>query len=145
VKGFRFAGVESARPTPEVQQALEQADAVIICPSNPWVSIDPILEVLRLRSTVNHPSSVIAVSPIIAGKTIKGPAAKMYAELGIQPSASAVADHYRGLLSGFVMDKMDAGLADGFTIPVLVTNTLMQSRSDRRRLAKDVLDFIQTL
>jgi LPPG:FO 2-phospho-L-lactate transferase len=69
----------------------------------------------------------------------------MYAELGIQPSASAVAEHYRSLLSGFVMDKMDAGLADGFTIPVLVTNTLMQSRSDRRRLAKDVLDFIQTL
>lgn len=145
VKGFRFAGIESARPTPEVRQTLEEAETVIICPSNPWVSIDPILEVLQLRSSVHRPSSVIAVSPIIGGKTVKGPAAKMYAELGIQPSASAVAEHYRSLLSGFVMDKMDAGLADGFTIPVLVTNTLMQSRSDRRRLAKDVLDFIQTL
>ncbi len=146
VKGFRFVGVESARPTPEVQQALEGADAIVVCPSNPWVSVDPILAVLQFRSSIVHrPPPLMAVSPIIGGKTVRGPAAKMYAELGIQPSALAVAEHYRGLLSGFVMDKADARLLERFTIPVLVTNTLMQSQSDRRRLAKDVLDFIQKL
>jgi LPPG:FO 2-phospho-L-lactate transferase len=146
VKGFRFAGVESARPTPEVREALERADAVVICPSNPWVSIDPILSVTQLRSSVvGRPSSVIAVSPIIGGQTVKGPAAKMYAEMGIQPSALAVAEHYSGLLSGFVMDKADTSLAGQAGIPVLVTNTLMKSQNDRRRLAQDVLNFIQNL
>ncbi len=161
VKGFRFAGIESARPTPEVRQVLEEAEAVIICPSNPWVSIDPILALTSLRSTVHRPSSIIAlrstvhrppsivaVSPIIGGKTVKGPAAKMYAEMGVTPSALAVAEHYKNLLTGFVLDSIDADLAKNLqlaNVRTYVTNTLMKTASDRRRLAQDVLNLIQSL
>lgn len=152
VKGFRFAGLASAQPTPDVRTALEAADAIIICPSNPWVSIDPILA-LTLPSAPLSPSAgegraVIAVSPIIGGQTVKGPAAKMYAELGIQPSALAVAEHYKGLLSGFVLDTIDAAYAPELrraNVQTLVTNTLMKSQTDRRRLAEDVLNLIYTL
>jgi len=149
VKGFRFAGIESARPALGALETVEIADAIVICPSNPWVSIDPILAVLKLRSSVVHrPSSIIAVSPIIGGKTVKGPAAKMYAELGVPPSALAVAEHYRGLLTGFVLDYKDTGLEADIQksgIKTLATNTFMKSQNDRRRLAEDVLNFIQIL
>jgi LPPG:FO 2-phospho-L-lactate transferase len=87
---------------------------------------------------------VLAVSPIIGGKTVKGPAAKMYAELGIQPSALAVAHHYGMLLNGFVLDTVDAAQAEAvqtLTIRTLVTDTLMPSSDERRRLAQEVLDF----
>src|SRR6185503_2850541 len=92
VKGFRFEGADRAEAVPEAKAALQSADAVVICPSNPWVSIDPILKIIPIK---NKP--VYAVSPIIGGETVKGPAAKMYRELGIEPSALAVANHYRGL------------------------------------------------
>jgi len=107
VKGFRFDGVEAAEPAFGVREAVESADAIVICPSNPWVSVDPILRVIPLPK-----KKIVAVSPIIGGKTVKGPAAKMYAELGIEPSALAVAEHYRDLLSGFVLDNVDAHLSD---------------------------------
>jgi LPPG:FO 2-phospho-L-lactate transferase len=87
----------------------------------------------------------IAVSPIIGGQTVKGPAAKMFAELGIEPSALAVAKHYRNLLTGFVMDAVDAELLDevrGLNMRVCVTNTLMKSLDDRMQLAREVLRFI---
>ncbi len=154
VKGFRFAGIESAQPTSEVRQALKQADAIVICPSNPWVSIDPILALtpipspaLRERGAEGGVRAVIAVSPIIGGRTVKGPAAKMCAELGFRPSALAVAEHYRDLLTGFVIDRLDASLEENIRqmgITPLVTNTLMNNQADRRRLAQDVLNLIQT-
>jgi LPPG:FO 2-phospho-L-lactate transferase len=147
VKGFRFAGVESAKPAPGVLEAIEKADAVVICPSNPWVSIDPILAVAGIRSTLAV-KRIVAVSPIIGGQTVKGPAAKMYTELGILPSALAVAEHYRGLLSGFVIDTIDSGLENNvqrLNVKALATNTLMKTQDDRRRLAQDVLNLIQTL
>ena len=140
VKGFRFDGVEVAQPVIGAREAIESAQAVVICPSNPWVSIDPILRVLR---KIDKP--VIAVSPIIGGKTVKGPAAKMYAELGIEPSALAVAEHYRNLLAGFVLDSKDGQLSDKFKGKILVTDTLMNSPADRARLAVDVLHFIGSL
>lgn len=143
VKGFRFDGVEVAEPAQGVREALASADAIIFCPSNPWVSIDPILSVVK---EVNKP--VFAVSPIIGGKTVKGPAAKMYSELGIEPSAYAVAKHYRTILKGFVLDTTDAAMEKeiqdlGFA--TLVTNTLMNQLTDRARLANDVLNFIRSL
>ncbi|NWF65496.1 MAG: 2-phospho-L-lactate transferase [Chloroflexi bacterium] len=143
VKGFRFDGVESAAPAPGVQEALEAVDAVVFCPSNPWVSIDPILSVVK---EVNKP--VFAVSPIISGKTVKGPAAKMYSELGIEPSAYAVANHYRTILKGFVLDHADAEMEKeiqdlGFA--TLVTNTLMNQFIDRVQLANDMLHFMRSL
>jgi len=161
VKGFRFEGVEIAEAAPGVLEALETADVVIICPSNPWVSIDPILQVLDLwpilsrraelaevgveGSMVHRPPSIIAVSPIIGGQAVKGPAAKMYAELGIQPSALAVAEHYRGLINGFVLDNVDEELAEQIDIPTLTTDTLMNSLTKRARLATDVLHFIRRI
>jgi LPPG:FO 2-phospho-L-lactate transferase len=142
VKGFRFDGMETAEAAPGTFEAIETADAVVICPSNPWVSIDPILSVLELRTALHRPPSIVAVSPIISGKAVKGPAAKMYAELGIQPSALAVAEHYRGLLTGFVLDKTDAKLAKLIGIPALTTDTLMNLLTKRAQLARDVLHFI---
>lgn len=143
VKGFRFDGVEAAEPAPGAVDALDAADAIIFCPSNPWVSIDPILHVIK---KVNKP--VVAVSPIIGGKTVKGPAAKMYTELGITPSALAVAKHYRTILTGFVLDNADAAIENDIkdlNVKTLVTDTLMNHLTERTRLANDVLNFTGSL
>lgn len=147
VKGFRFAGIESAQPAPGVLDAIAQADVVVFCPSNPWVSLDPILYVAGVRAALVE-KFVVAVSPIIAGKTVKGPAAKMFAELGIEPSALAVAHHYPDLLSAFVLDTQDSDLADQIRqlgIDLLVSQTVMQTPDDRQRLAEDVLRFAERL
>jgi LPPG:FO 2-phospho-L-lactate transferase len=143
VKGFRFDGAEGAQPAPGVREALASAQVIVICPSNPWVSIDPILQVLSL--TALKEKKVVAVSPIIGGKTVKGPAAKMFAELGIEPSAPAVAKHYNGLLNGFVLDDTDRHLSDKIAMKTLVTDTIMKSYADRARLAMDVLHFVGSL
>ncbi len=149
VKGFWFDGVKTAKPAPGTRAAIDQAEAVIICPSNPWVSIDPILQIfsplLSGERQGGEGKPIIAISPIIGGKTVKGPAAKMYRELGIQPSALAVANHYRGLLTGFVMDKIDIELVKDLEVQTLVTDTLMKSSEDRRRLAQEVLHWIGAL
>jgi LPPG:FO 2-phospho-L-lactate transferase len=140
VRGFRFEGADKAEPAYGALEAIQSADAVVICPSNPWVSIDPILRVLP---KIEKP--VFAISPIIGGETVKGPAAKMYRELGIEPSALAVARHYRDLLSGFVLDEADKQLEGeimGLSIKTAVTKTLMRSHDDRVRLAQDLLGFI---
>jgi len=153
VKGFRFDGVDVAEPAPGAREALQSADAVVICPSNPWVSIDPILRVLSPLLSGDREASrregpgvrCVAISPIIGGETVKGPAAKMYRELGIEPSALAVANHYRGLVTHFVLDQVDKQLQGeimGLNMQTLVTNTLMKSHEDRSRLAQEVLDFI---
>ncbi len=144
VKGFRFQGAERAQPAPGVVAALEKADVLLVCPSNPWVSIDPILSLGHIRELVAR-KPTIAVSPLIGGKAVKGPAAKMYRELGLEPSALAVARHYGDLLTGFVMDTADAALAQEADIPVLVTDTLMQSPADRRRLAEETLAWYTSL
>jgi LPPG:FO 2-phospho-L-lactate transferase len=162
VTGFRFVGVETARPAPGVCEALRLANLIVICPSNPWVSIDPILAVPGLRAALNEGLAdtqllvgrdqskksgrgiCLAVSPIIAGQTVKGPAAKMYAELGFQPSALAVARHYGRLLHGYVLDQVDRDLTqeiESSGIHVLATDILMRTRADRLRLAKEVLAF----
>jgi LPPG:FO 2-phospho-L-lactate transferase len=141
VKGFRFAGIESAQPAPGVLESIKAADAIIFCPSNPWVSIDPILALPGIRSALAT-KPVLAVSPIIGGQTVKGPAAKMYAELGIQPSALAVAHHYADLLTGFILDNVDRAMAKDLTIPTLITQTLMKTQDDRRHLAQDVLHLL---
>ena len=154
VTGFCFHNVERARPAPEVLDALRQANSVVICPSNPWVSIGPILAVSGIRDAILKANnrgrkSVVAVSPIIGGKAVKGPAAKMYMELGIEPSALAVARHYGsqssgGLLSGFIMDQEDQEQADAIErlgITPEVTGTIMTSLQDRVELAQKVLEF----
>ncbi len=143
VKGFRFPGVERAQPAPGVRAALERANLVILCPSNPWVSIDPILSVGDIRELVAA-KTCIAVSPIIGGEALKGPAAKMYRELGIHPSALAVAEHYRGLLQGFVFDLRDQELENAIQrlgMNTLCAQTIMHTPADRARLAAEALAF----
>jgi LPPG:FO 2-phospho-L-lactate transferase len=143
VTGFRFEGVQQARPSPGVLEAITRADLIAICPSNPWVSIDPILAVPTVKSALAS-KRIVAISPIIGGKAVKGPAAKMYAELGIQPSALAVARHYGRLLSGFVVDQVDAHLGESVRalgIATMVTDTIMNTPEERRRLAQEVLEF----
>jgi len=146
VKGFRFEGADKAEPTSGAREAIQSADAIVICPSNPWVSIDPILKVLSpLLSGEGSGVRSVAISPIIGGETVKGPAAKMYRELGIEPSALAVARHYRGLVTSFVLDTIDAQLNEsvrGLNMQTFVTNTLMKSLEDRKQLANDALNFI---
>jgi LPPG:FO 2-phospho-L-lactate transferase len=144
VKGFRFEGIAVSNPAPGVLEAIDRSDAIIICPSNPWVSIDPILSVPKIKSAING-HKVVAVSPIIGGQTVKGPAAKMFSELGIKPSALAVAEHYGSLLSGFVLDYLDSDLIETIRdlgIRPYVTDTLMRTDQDRMKLATEVLDFI---
>ena len=145
VKGFRFSGIEVARPVKRALESIAEATAIILCPSNPWVSIDPILEIPGIRHAIKN-KKVIAISPIIDGKTVKGPAAKMFTELGIEPSSFAVAKHYQGTISGFILDSQDAFLEKNIRamgIETLVANTLMKSSSDRFQLAQDVLNFIK--
>jgi LPPG:FO 2-phospho-L-lactate transferase len=155
VTGFRFTGIENAKPSPGIEEAIERADAVLFCPSNPWVSIDPILRTVspslpRNATTADksRKKPVVAVSPIIGGKTVKGPAAKMFAELGIEPSALSVAKHYESTITGFVLDAVDADLESKIQqlgLQTLVTDTLMRSDDDRKRLAQDVLHFVERL
>ncbi len=148
VKGFRFEGANIAEPAPGAREAVEVADALVLCPSNPWVSIDPILKVISLTPTslpAGKRKPIVAISPIIGGQTVKGPAAKMFRELGIEPSALAVANHYCGLVTGFVLDKIDEQLKGeiGLNMSTMVTNTLMKDVRDRSRLAQEVLHFIE--
>lgn len=144
VKGFRFEGMDRARPAPGVLQAIDQAQAVLLGPSNPWVSLDPILTVPGIREAMIG-KRVAAVSPIVGGKALKGPAAKIFTELGVPPSAAAVASHYRGTLTDFVLDAVDRESESeirGFGMKVWIADSIMRSVEDRTRLAGEVLSFL---
>jgi LPPG:FO 2-phospho-L-lactate transferase len=145
VSGFRFAGEGQALPTAAVLAALDAADVVVICPSNPFVSIAPILALPGVRDRLA--GRAVAVSPIVGGQALKGPAGKMLAELGFDVSALAVARSYTGLARGFVLDAVDAALEASIAalgLDVWVTDTIMHSDADRQRLAQAVLDFAQS-
>lgn len=147
VTGFRFEGIERSQPTPEVLETIESPalSAIILCPSNPYVSIDPILSVPGLRERLRQRGvPIVAVSPIIGGAAIKGPAAKMMKELGHPASATAIARHYAGFVDGLVVDRVDVDQTDAIRacgMAVLATDALMRDDADRRRLAGECLDF----
>ena len=154
VTGFEFEGMETARPSPGFQTALvDSADngdgPIVICPSNPFVSVEPMLRLTGVRETLRDSHRpVIAVSPIVGGEALKGPAAKMMSELGIEQSAASVASYYGDLIDGFVIDTLDAELQasiEQIGIPTIVTNTVMVTLADRIQLAEDVLSFASTL
>jgi LPPG:FO 2-phospho-L-lactate transferase len=148
VRRLRYEGANIARPTPQMLQALGAPDlaGIIICPSNPWLSVDPILAVPGLREAICISGApVIAVSPIIGGKAVKGPTAKIMAELGIAPDAASVAHHYAGLIDGFVLDAQDAALAAQIAGPTTVTNTLMRTLDDKVALARHCLSLCDQL
>lgn len=148
VTGFRFAGSEQARLGPELQALLSapDLDGIVICPSNPFVSVDPILAIPGLRTALTAARApVIAVSPIIQGAAIKGPTAKMMAELGVPRDALAVARHYAGLLDGFILDSQDDHLIDDVRdlgMDAIATPTLMLTLQDKMNLAARAVDFI---
>jgi len=143
VREIAFAGGAEARPQPEFLGALgdENLRAVVICPSNPFISIDPILAMPAVREALRACAApVVAVSPIIGGKAVKGPTAKMMAELGLPVDAAAVARHYGDILNLYVADEADAGEIGDLGVPVSFARTLMLSLKDREALARSVLD-----
>lgn len=144
VTGFKFEGASSATISDDTRTALLNADleVVVICPSNPFISIDPILAIPGMREILREcEAPVIAVSPIIGGQAVKGPTAKMMAELGEPITNISIANHYKGLLDGLVIDDADADDAAGINLPCLVTPTLMKSEEDKMALAGKVLEF----
>jgi LPPG:FO 2-phospho-L-lactate transferase len=148
VRDFMFAGADTARPQPQVLASLERADlrAIILCPSNPFVSIEPILAVSGIRSALERAQApVVAVTPIIGGKAIKGPAAKMLTELGLDSSGAAVARRYGGSIDGFVLDTVDAPVEPIPGIELFSAPTLMSTVDDRLRLAREVLRIADIL
>lgn len=148
VTGLDFIGAPHAKPAPGIAEALADPslEAVIICPSNPYLSIGPLLAVPGLRELLAATRApVIAVSPLIGGKAVKGPTAKIMTELGIPVSPVAVAGYYDGLVDGFVLDQRDADCAPTLALPVSLTDTLMNTLEDRERLARHCLDFARSL
>jgi LPPG:FO 2-phospho-L-lactate transferase len=147
VTGFEFVGIEAARPQSDFMAQLASPDlaAVIICPSNPFVSVDPVLGLPGVRHALQEITApVIAVSPIVAGMAIKGPAAKMMAELGVPVTALAVAQHYQGVIDCFVVDESDAKLAasiEQLGMVVAVRPTIMNTLTDREALARAVIEL----
>ena len=151
VKGFHYAGAEDAMLTPEVSNALDSEDleAVILCPANPYHTIRPILEVPGMREMLRKRGApVIAVTPIVGGKALKGSAGKIMHELRHEASARRVALEYLRLIDGFVIDTQDEASAEDVRasgIEVLVANTVMRTLEDRTALARAVLAFAQTI
>jgi len=134
------------RITSQVQAALREADVIVICPSNPYLSIAPILAVPGLREHLRAAGvPIVAVSPLVGGAAVKGPTAKIMAELGIPVAADEIAHHYGELLDGFVLDVRDAALRARIARPVHVTDTLMLTPVDRVRVARETLDFARRL
>ncbi|HLU08310.1 MAG TPA: 2-phospho-L-lactate transferase [Oceanobacillus sp.] len=143
VKAIRFDGIEAASVSPEARTALERADAILIGPSNPWLSIDPILSVPGMRSLIlSRDVPRVAVSPIVRGEAIKGPAAKLMSELKYEPSARTVADYYNEIINGFVYDERDAGLNLNLK-RIVAFDTIMVDDEDRAVLARRILEWIE--
>lgn len=146
VHDFIFRNCEKASPTPGIVTSIQDADILIICPSNPWVSIDPILNIPGIEEAIIASKKkglrVLAVSPIICGQAIKGPVVKIFLEMGIEPSALSVAKHYQNLIDVFVFDEKDQMLTrrlKDMKLSLICVNTIMNSILDRKKLAKDIL------
>jgi LPPG:FO 2-phospho-L-lactate transferase len=150
VRGFRFEGAHRARLTTQIMNVLEQEiGAVVLCPSNPFVSVDPVLSVPGFKRLLQQSRApIIAVSPIVGGAALKGPAAKMLQEMGLECSAYGVAKYYRGLIDGVVIDESDERLASSIRelgIDVAVEATIMKTDDDKANLARKTLAFAERI
>lgn len=148
VRAIRFAGSATARSAPGLCGRIRDPalTAIVLCPSNPYLSVDPLLSIAELRQALADAAApVVAVAPIIGGRAIKGPTAKLMGELGVEVSAAAVARHYAGLIDGYVIDQEDRDLRHALEIPARVAKTVMTTLEDRRRLAAVCLDFADEL
>jgi LPPG:FO 2-phospho-L-lactate transferase len=147
VRAVSFDNIEKAHPAPGVVSAILEADAIIICPSNPIISIGPILAVPGIREAVRDTTATVAaITPIIGGKALKGPAADMLRDLGHQVSARGVAELYDDLLDVFVLDETDADGAreiQALGMQVLNADTIMQTLDDKQRLARWLIDMLE--
>jgi LPPG:FO 2-phospho-L-lactate transferase len=145
----RFAGIEAATVSEEARRALEMADAIILCPSNPIVSIGPILAVPGMREILRAVQApIVAVSPIVAGQALRGPADQMLLGLGYEASSVAIAEIYKDIVDGLVIDRLDSAETErirALSLEVLVTDTIMTDTRDRERLAGEVLRFAAEL
>ncbi len=146
IRAVRFDGIDRAVPAPGLLEAIAAAQLVVLCPSNPFVSLAPILAVPGVRDTVQRARArgarVVGVSPIIGGATVKGPAARMLVELGHKPTAAAVASLYRDLLDVFFIDRVDADLADeirAMGVEPVAVDIVMRGRPGAARLGRLVL------
>lgn len=146
VTGFEFQGIDDARPNPAIPERLDECDGIIICPSNPFVSIDPIIRLPGFRDALkNCQAPVVAISPIVGGAAIKGPTAKMMAELDIPSTAAKIAEHYGDLLDGFLLDAQDSALDGHLKVRTTVAQSVMLTLQDRIDLADATLKFIDSL
>ncbi len=147
VVGIRFAGITHARPTREVLEALRAARGIVFGPSNPFVSIGPILTVPGISEAIrSSPGRKVAISPLVAGQALKGPAAAMMRSLGYRPDAVGVAERYRDLIEVFVLDDADAALApeiERMGLRAVVAHTVMRTPEDRQHLARRVLELVE--
>lgn len=144
---YRVDGLEGAKLNKITRKAIEDAEIIVICPSNPWLSIMPILEIEDMKSIISK-KVCLAVSPIVGNSAIKGPAAKIFHEKGITPNAIEIARLYRGIIKGFVFDTQNRDEYDainGWGIIPLVTDTIMTDGATKQRLAKDVMNFAYQL
>ena len=146
VLGVDLVGIEDARPTDVVLGAVSGADVIVLCPSNPVVSLGPILSVPGMRDALAAaPAPKVAVSPIVGGRALKGPADRMLSSLGHEVSSAGVAALYEGLLDGMVVDRADEGQREEIEgllgMRVLSTDAVMHDPADRERLAREVLEF----
>ncbi len=144
--GIRYAGVKKAQPAAAFMKALKDPglSAVVICPSNPFLSIDPILSLPGVHETLKGlRAPVIAVSPVVRGKAIKGPTAKIMQELGLAVSVDGIADHYDGLLDGLIIDRLDRGAAPRLEERLAVhwCDTVMTETAHKVALAREVIKF----
>jgi LPPG:FO 2-phospho-L-lactate transferase len=148
VRGVHYRGADRASPSPAAVSLLASAtlECVVLCPSNPYLSIGPILAIPALRRALEQcRAPVVVVSPVIGGQAVKGPTVKLMRELGAEPSPRTIARLYDGILDGLLLDTADAALAATVGVPALVVPTLMQTLEDRERLARAALAFARTL
>jgi LPPG:FO 2-phospho-L-lactate transferase len=148
VREVRYEGASTAQPSPEFRRALEDPslEGIVICPSNPYLSVAPILALSGVHDTLKASRRVVAVSPIVGGEAIKGPAAKIMKELGVESSALGIARWYAGLVGTLVIDRADQGLAAGIEalgIRVAISNTVMNTAADRDRLARECVAIVR--
>ena len=146
VTGIRFENIDSAKPAPDVDEAILRANAVIVCPSNPLISIGPILAVPGIRELLEQTSArVAAISPLVGGASLKGPSDRMLADLGLEVSALQVAKLYADILDIFILDRQDESLKreiESLGIKVVVTNTVMSGMDEKIALAKTTLNAL---
>jgi LPPG:FO 2-phospho-L-lactate transferase len=146
IRDVRVNGIDQALPAPGVIEAIETADLIVFCPSNPFVSIGPILQVQRVREAIlaarSRGTLVAGISPLIGGATVKGPAARMLSQLGYEPSAAGVAAVYRDIMDVWLIDTLDRGLTGqiaSYGMRTIVADALMRGRRGEARLARELL------